>query len=126
MGSSEVELADIAGIKDIGLAQQYLPIRSHRERAQGTSRERIALLPGDFALDQGYCRVVGQVTQTLDVPQFKCLDGAVGDILLHGVRCTQSCQCDLTGEVIRIQVPSRGGDTDRGWRDDALQIWIRL
>src|SRR5216683_2138689 len=77
----EVELVDVCSVEDGWWAKQDDIIGANSIAAQLASRERLADIALDLALDQQGCDIVGQVTQVAGVPQLEALDRAIFHVL---------------------------------------------
>src|SRR5690606_11335823 len=125
-GGSEVVVVDVLLVEDRRRAEDDLPVGADGALAELAGLELLALLAGDLAGGQCAGRVPGEVAEVLRVPQRELLDRAVLDELAHLVRRAEAGQRDLALVLRAGDVARGGGDADRGRRDDALEVRVRL
>src|SRR5579884_2375442 len=122
----EVELVDIGTVEDGWRAKQHHVVRADGIAAQFASREGLADVALDLALNQQSSDVVGQVAQVGRVPQLKGFDCAILHILAQLIRRSQAGQGHLPALMHRFERAGGGSDAHRRGGDDALQVRVLL
>src|SRR4051812_36560281 len=122
----EVELRDVLLVERRQRAEDDLPVVADRVLPEAPGGERLARLAGDAPGDQRRRGLAGEVADVLGHPELELVDGPVLDELAHLVREAETGQLDRALLRRGGQVARGRGHADRGRRDDALQVRIRL